>query len=341
MKFMRPLLPVLLIAAALPGCGVESPVGLPGTPGVPAAFQGEWDQIQQAPWNTRYQGERRVTLSVDLDGGERVETQYIERVSSDGQGKFNILPLEAETPVFPDEPTFLNLQGRREGFFFRYRDFRIRNLELFRRNYRHLDAGSSVTVAGRQAWEVRFVRNGVGGRTYAVSFDLETGLVLRCKEYGPRGVLLAGLEYTSLNLDPDLSGVAFFVPGNDEVSFNLESGAGESLLGFKPHLPKVIPAGFVLHETASVRDDMGHRWFKAGYTDGAEMIFFLHRERGTEFYELPITANTKQTGPSSRDEVALFRAGNVRAAQGTVRGQDMIVIGEIPEGDLLQMMRME
>jgi len=341
MKVLRPLLSVLLIAAALPGCGVESPVGLPGTPGVPAAFQGEWDQIQQAPWNTRYQGERRVTLSVDLESGERVQTQYIERVSSNGQGKFNILPLQAETPVFPDEPTFLTLQGRREGFFFRYRDFRIRNLELFRKNYRHLDAGSSVIVAGRQAWEVRFVRTGPGGRTYAVAFDLETGLVLRCNEYGERGVLLAALEYTSLDLDPDLSGVAFFVPGNDEVSFNLGSGEGQSILGFKPYLPKAIPAGFVLHETASVSDDMGNRWFKAGYTDGAEMVFFLHRERGTETYDLPITAKTKQAGPSSRDEVSVFRAGTVRAAQGTVRGQDMIVIGEIAEGDLLRMMRME
>jgi len=339
LKVTRSLLATLLLGVTLSSCGVDQPVGLPGTPGVPAALQGEWNQIQLAPWNTRYQGERLVTVTVELDGSERVQTRYTELVSSDGSGRFNILPLQAETPVAPDEPTFLTLQAQREGFYYRYRDFRIRDLEAFRENYRHLDTGTSVTVAGRSAWEVRFVRNGKKGRVYAVAFDLETGLVLRSNEYGPRGLLLSGLEFTSLDLDPDLSGVAFFVPGNDEQGFDLESGEGEGILGFKPHLPKSVPAGFVLYETASVTDDMGYRWFKAGFTDGVEMVFFLHRERGAGTFDLPMTATAKLATP--RDEVRLFRAGRVSAAQGTVRGQDLIVIGEASERELLQMLRME
>ncbi len=347
MRALRPLA-MLLLGFALSACGVEQPIGLPGTPGVPAAFQGEWDQIQLAPWNTRFQGDRRVSIAVDLDNGEQVQTQYMERVSSDGTGRFNILPLYAESQVFPDEPTFLTLQGRREGFFYRYRDFRIRDLSLFRENYRHLGAGSRVEVAGRTAWEVTFLRNTPRGRTYVVAFDLVTGLVLRCKELDARGNLLSGLEYTSIDFDPELSGVAFFVPGNDEQRFEFDGGEGEEVLGFTPRLPESIPAGFVLHETASVTDGMGLRWFKAGYTDGAEMLFFLYRERTEGRYELPLTVSPQSSstqaastessaGPERRDEVVLFRAGTVHAAQGTVRGHDMIVIGEVPEHDLLQM----
>ena len=335
MSLLRTLLAPLLAGLALQSCGVSLPTGLPATAGVPAALQGQWDQIQLAPSNTRYQGEREVTFTVDLGGDESVQTKYVERVSCDGQGNFNLLPLYAESPVFPDEATFLTLQERREGFYFRYRDFKIRDLTSFLENYSSMGAGHPVTFLGRSAWKIVFVRNTPGGRHYIVTFDVNTGLVLAYEEYDKQGSLLASLEYTSLDMAPDLSGVAFFIPGNNEQPLDLAATNLEQILGFKPRLPKTLPEGFVLLETASVTDNAGNLWIKAGYTDGVEMLFFLHREHTASGYQLPTSASSR-SGPA-RDEVTLFKAGSVLAAQGTVAGQDMIAVGEVSESDLLDM----
>jgi hypothetical protein len=335
MKRRRPLLPLLLVGLALPACGVPLPTDGPDVPGVPAALQGEWKQLQLAPWNTRYQGDRRISFYLEMDGQEPIFTQYVERVSCDGEGNFHILPLYAESLVAPDEATFLLLQERREGFFFRYRDFRIRDLTAFLQNYRNLNAGKSVTVAGRPAWEVVFVRKIPGGRHYVVDFDIETGLVLGYEEYDDTGAKVATLEYLSIEMDPDLDGVPYFVPGNNERPIDLATEDPVAILGFRPRLPQQLPPGFSLLETASVTDDAGNQWFKAGYSDGVEMLFFLHRERTKAVYQLPVSSSSRQT--QSRDEVTVFRAGNVIAAQGTVKDQELIAVGEVPESDLLMM----
>ncbi|MFT5284449.1 MAG: hypothetical protein ACI8TQ_000605 [Planctomycetota bacterium] len=335
MRVLRTLLLPLIVGLAFQSCDVALPKGMAPTAGIPIALQGEWDQIQLAQSNTLYQGERRITFTVELSTGEPIQSKYIERVSCDGAGNFNLLPLYAETPVYPDEATFLELQERREGFYFRYRDFRIRDLTTFLENFRNLDAGSAQTFLGRSAWRVIFVRDTPGGRHYVVTFDVDTGLVLQYDEYDKMGTLVAGLEYTSLDMAPDLSGVAFFIPGNNEQAIDLATDDAQQILGFKPRFPEALPAGFTLMETASVTDTFGNIWIKASYTDGVEMLFFLHRERNAGFFQLP-TSSSSRSGVS-RDEVILFKAGTVLAAQGTVDGHDMIAVGEVPEAHLLGM----
>ncbi len=295
-----------------------------------------WSEIQEAPFTTAFQGVRRVEFRVPDHEGAFVEAAYRELVTCDGLGGFSIHPLSAETPVFPDEETFLLIQESRQGFFFRYRDFQVRDADQLLANFQLVGGIHPTIVAGRSCMEAQLLRLSAGGHHYRVAFDVETGLPLRCVEYDDVANAVASVAFESIDFAPTLLGVDYFQPSNLEVPFDLLDPHAASLLGFEPRIPAFVPPGFKLIETAKVEDHLARRWLKLGYTDGVEMLFFLHRSvDATGAVSYPVVP--RRNGNATEDEVLVFDAGPVVVLQGIVGGDEFIVVGEIAEADLLRM----
>lgn len=291
-----------------------------------------WKQIQEAPYTTRYRGERRIEFSAPGAESDRV-VRYVEEVTCDGLGRFGIEPLYVETEVHPDPATFLLLQGARQGFFFRYRDFAVRDADLVLENFELSGGLEEVLVAGRTCLQARLVRKQAGGHHYEVAFDLLTGLPLRCVEYDEDARRTYGMEFLTVDFAPELGQVAFHVPRNSEEP--LVEGAERESLGFEPVRPLILPAGYRASSASKVEDDLGRRWFKLEITDGIEVLFFLCRSRAG----MPSLPTTLRSSVRDRDtgEVMVFQSGPVTVAQGVVGDWEFIAVGDAPAEPLLRM----
>ena len=328
----------LLAAAVTPGCGDPDALLFPTVQDeelLVQMFDEAWATLQAAPRTVPYSGIRRVSFRTLGPEGTFIDVAYREQVWSDGNGQFHIQPLDAEGPVFPDEATFLLMQARREGFFFRYRDFEVRDADLLVQNYELFGGVHAEQFVGRSGMRAQLLRKLGGGRHYEVVFDIETGLPLRYVEFGDDAEPLASLEYESLDLDPDLSNVPWHLPSNVEETLDLADGSAFAVLGFEPVLPQEVPEGFELHEAAKVEDHQSGRWLKLGYTDGAEMLFFLSRPRPAPV-SLPTTPRSRKS-VQPQDVVKVFGAGPVTVLQGAVGQHEFIVAGEVDQDLLLQM----
>lgn len=329
--------------AALAACGPQNTTGVYIPPNLSQAeftqlVASTWDALQAAPWVTPYSGERTVEFTVPSHEDVPVTIRYRERIVTDGEGGFTIEPLQAETPVFPDEATFLLLQAQREAFYFRYRDFAIRDGDRLLENFQVVGDVLPVTIAGRACQEVQIVRRVSGGRHYRIAFDVETGVPLRYVEYDDNVEEIARMEFDSVDFAPTFDGVPFHIPSNAEVELDLADASDTFRhLGFAPREPGFVPAGFGLFETAKVEDVVGRRWLKLGYTDGVEVLFLLHREVVNGQYALPTTLPTKGT-KRHRDEVMVFTGGPMTVVQGTLGDHEFIAVGEIDDSSLLRML---
>jgi hypothetical protein len=331
----------LLLVLAVSGCdGVVA--SSPQEQALFDALESEWSKVQLAPYLTRFQGDRRVEFTVEVNGELRT-IGYVERVSCDGNGNFNVLPLFVESNVGMDPVTFLIQQEGREGFFYRYRDFAVRDVDAFLQNFVVLKTSFGTVVAGRSCWTILIQRQGaegVDGRLYRVSVDDQTGLVLGCTELDANGNVLAELEYITFDDSPDLGAVTYYVPGNDEQWLDPATDDVAAVLGFEPREPAALPAGFVPYETSTVEDADGNRWLKRGYTDGVELLFFLYREvqDSGNGYQLPkLSSGGTSRADALPDEVLVYTTGSVTVAQGRVGGGEYIAVGQVGEAALLDM----
>jgi outer membrane lipoprotein-sorting protein len=360
----------IVVALALFGASSCERVPVEGAKDQPSASQSEssklqWssaqttliERIQQAPLRVKHGGTRRLEFHYASEGVEHT-LAYQEHVTADGQGRFALDPGQIEQPAMNTQQreVFELLQKQHEGFFFRYRDFGVRQRNLFEANYSVQVLGTPIAVAGRTCTQIDVRRNGRNASsTYRAAIDDETGLVMRWTESTLDGRLLARSEFVDFTLDPVLDGVEWFVSPLQVES--LQSGQDLSAqdlatLGFQPHSLQVLPPGYQLLRSERVIENET-TWLRRVYGDGLENLFVL--ERGPDL-ETPHTApssdhpNRDAQHASSTAQSGTGQAGTNSGGQITVRicqaGQwtlaevssgpgQLFVIGKVGEADVV------
>lgn len=330
----------VLLAALLAACGAESasPPGTPPATGASAPDATELQllqRIREAPMTVAYNGTRRVKMSYRVVGVPH-DLEYVERVFSDGEGGFGIEVLDLVSPSLPaDEEAFFKiLQGNRQGFFYRSRDFRIRDLDLFRESYT-LEQTGFATVCGRECVELEVRRRERSDRWYTVAVDPRTGLVLRSEEH------VGGQVITSIafeELQPGLPAEAPLYEPPFELSPLDAEQPGRPQVGFEILRPTLIPDGYRV-ETIDGLEDQGRLWVRWVYGDGVEQVFFLHSPEpaagASDGSPGALGARSDPVG----DRVTIAAVGPWTVVDGVVRGQGVVALGKVSEESLLQLVQ--
>lgn len=340
----RPLFAALAVALAACGSGTGSDSGvLPSTSSspVPISIPEGLASIERM-LELSHAGVRRVEVTDHSVDPPRF-LAFRERVTTDGNGHYSLEPTEAITPVAPDWTQFSLLQRIREGYLFRHRDFAIRDLGLFQENYVLIDLDSSIQIAGRDCARYRVEHRRIehqtqstGSKQYEVAIDVTTGIVLRYEAFDAQGRALVAVEYEIYDATPDLSG---FVPHEDispprelDWTWDLPVQIHQPV-----QTPRVLPEGYALRRAVTLKDGTSQHWLRLTYTDGVESLFFLTQIDNPFFVAgagpiTPITPGSVQVS-----SVAVFQMGSATAAQGTFGGRQFIVVGKVPEAELLDM----
>ena len=299
-------------------------------------------QVQHAPDLVRHSGTRRVESRYLLDGS-RDALIYREEIQTDGQGHFKITPLGALQGGVANPSEFIAIQMIRTGFNQRYRDFLVRDLAAFLENYQLTSASTIVQVAGRDCLELNIARVD-GSASYEVDLDVQTGLVLRYREFDAAGELYSMMEYETYDADPDLTGVVFHQPNNAEVPL-----VSADQLPFVPLSPKLLPdSAFTFMEATRITEPVnGGQFAKLTFTDGVETVFFI--DGGPDSVNRPSFAPKAGVAPGYAgfsagqgveltDEVRVFHEGPLTVVWGNVVGHSIFIVGKAPKGELLDML---
>ncbi len=261
---------------------------------------------------------------------------FRERITTDGQGRFSIEPVEALTGTIMDWGSFELLQRAREGLVFRYRDFALRDAGLFERNWRWTGLGPD-TVAGRPCERYRVERTAGAPALHEVWIDQVSGILLASRQFDAQGVEFSSMEYESLDLAPDLSGVAWHEPANQERELDWTRGIGDQVDDALLQ-PRLLPEGYALRAASTVEDG-SRRWLKLTFVDGVETLFFLQALSSGPEARTGTDAGMDWTAGEApaAGQVVVFAVGATTAAQATIGEHRLIAIGKVAEAELLDM----
>lgn len=309
-------------AAGAPGRTETGIQGLQSTP--PPSFLA---RMPDAPERVPHSGLRRVEYHVDVDGVPS-SLVYEERVTADGTGHYAIEPVSVQEPALtlPQREIFEELQRARQGFFFKYRDLRVRDLDLFLANYSVRVLASAPVVAGVECVEIEVTaRRGARG-SYRMAVDAATGLVMRSEERDASGALVASTAFLEFTSAPVLHGVDFHVerhPGTPIEHASLPTG-------FTPARPQILPDGY-REMSSEVLELAGDTYVRRVYGDGLENVFFLQREEPN-----PTVA---QIHAGSTVKVRMAQVGAFRVAEAELPRGNFFVVGKVSEADVLGILR--
>jgi hypothetical protein len=269
-----------------------------------------------------HKGMRRVELTESA--ASPFTLIYREEISVSEDGSFAIDPIEVVQPQMSPSKRdlFLLMQKTREGFFYRHRDFRIRDLGRFLDQYNVTQSPGVIFVANRECLELDIRKNEGLGARYVICVDPLTGLCLRTEEFDANGFLLGLYEYESLDLSPsfaaDLSGgpTAWSPISSNETSAQVLD-------------PLWIPEGYASQATEEIVDAMGTQWVRHRFTDGAEPLFLMHDLRPAG--SVPVNRTTG----NALTRVWVHRVGAWTVVEGTAGDAHLVAIGKRPEADLI------
>jgi hypothetical protein len=336
-----------LCTAWLSGCGTRADVGPASSNAMTGqSTQAFLEKIPDAPMKVAYVGLRHFSLNYKQGEESRV-LEYDENVTSDGRGKFSIVPGQVLSPRMTAEQSqiFAILQENRDGFFYRYRDFRIRDWKTFRQTWRVNDTGVQETIAGRDTavLEIRRIQDGTGpsamGRStsnwYRAWIDPETGLVMRADEFDVTGALVSRVEFLTFTLTPDLSAAVLHGDRMPGVPLDMKSDTTGSL-GFQVLTPTILPEGYRLEKAESLSDGTS-TWARLVFGDGVEQLFFL------QTLAVPGQPGSAaglhrqvDVGPNS---VLGFHVGAWTVLQGQFHDLRAIVVGKTDGASLARMLK--
>lgn len=309
--------------------------GLLGARTVPTCFEG----LPEAPFVTHFRGDRLVTLRYQDASGAPATLEYLEEVASDGAGAHTIVPVQVLAPgmTFAEEADFLQRQAAREGFFFRYRDFRVHDWSSFQLNYEVLDLGQTDAVAGVscKVFEVRRVDG--SGPVRRVSVDPQTSLVLAEEVLSPDGALVRRTRFQTFQSGADLSDLQLTGASSSWTPTDL-AALGQQLQG-DLLVPDAPPAGHEL-EAVSWRPAAGlvtaqADWAQLVYGDGVDSVFFLYEDGMTAGGSTPNPYTSGQAG----DLVRVYRFADWTLVEGRLRSRRVILVGRAHEQELLLMLQ--
>ncbi len=301
-----------------------------------------------APERVAHAGLRRVEIHLPADaatvGADSANLVYDERITADGAGHYAIEPVTVVSPSMtqPQREIFEELQRARQGFFFKYRDLRVRDLELFLGNYAVTVVDEPAFVAGVECVEIEVTPRADPRRSYRLAVDPRTGLVLRTIERDATGVVVASTTFLEFTRTPSLEGVEFHA----ELYAGTPLEGAELPKGFAPARPQILPRGY-REVSSEVVELAGDTYVRRVYGDGLENVFFLQREE-------PAVAVDAAADPVAADGMPQVHAATprggavmVRIAQvgsfcvaEAVRGRcTYFVIGKVSEADVLDILR--
>ncbi len=289
-----------------------------------------FEQIAAAPEHTLFAGTRRWLIRAEQDGAIQ-ESEYVERVAADGRGGFALAPVDVVRPAMRDSQLqlFELMQKGREAFLYRYRDVRIRDVDLMHQHYTARATGAVVSVAGRACDVIEIDKTREPRTHYVLAIDQVTRLVLRSEEFARAGVLVARMEFESFDPQPDLSGVAMHA---NLPSTPIDANAANMAeLGFHLRRPTLVH-GFQLARAEKL-DDGTRTWARILYHDGVEPLFYL---QGGPLHAHGANPTPVPTSPiGGMPVVRVFRSGSWTLASCERDGYQFLVAGKISEDDLL------
>jgi len=341
----QPLSPVFLLAAWLfTGCGGELDVS--SETGSSSLNIGVDDRpyLRVSPTNLEllarperwlevvHVGRRRVTF-YDESGGS---SSFIERVATDGSGRFSIEPVEALTPLELDWGSFHLRQVSRQGFIFRHRDFAIRDVQLFQENWTLEELGYNSTVAGRRCDLLRARRvDAPNAPSYQLLID-SAGLLLAYREFDSDEQLMSEMRYLSFTDDPSqevLDEIIWYEPALDEnleLDWNAPLGAQVPRLNGKSlFVPRWLPSGFSLRRASYSRlgEDF---WLRLNYTDGVETLLYastLPGDSSSDSSDAP-GIDPPNVADGQPESVRTYSIGRIAALQGVLRHRQVMALGK-------------
>lgn len=302
---------------------------------LPAGTPGFLALVPHAHLSTRLMGVRRAEFDWPTSTGS-IRVVQLERVAADGTGRFLVDPLSVLEPVLTQDQRDLHalLQKNREGFYYNWRDFRIRDLQLLLQNWELVVVGEE-TVAGRIGTVITLRRQGQATPLrYRAVIDPPTGLVLAHEEYDDVGKTVSRMRWEDLQVNPQLPELAWHVdrfPG-DELH---DGAAGTAQLGVRPAAPQTLPPGFRL-ASSEVFAAGGRGWLRRVYSDGVDSLFFLQSPR-------PAPTGHQQIGVDGARGVArpalMYRAGPWVACDFAREHDKVMVVGRLDDQGLLHLLR--
>lgn len=286
------------------------------------------ERMPDAPFNVHFEGTRELVQTIE-SGGQRIQHHFQEKVGADGSGKFAI---EAELLSGPQDPEIFALkQLPQQGHNYRQRDFRIRDLQLFRQSYQLTMTDADVPIAGINCVEFQVGRNDGSPAHYTVHVDPSSALVLRSEERDATGVVVARMEYSSIEYGADLSDMVL-TDGRmqrEELDVNTLIDDSASTLGFEMRIPTLPAPGFELDTATHLTDPAGRHWLKLSYLDGVEVLTFMHRAQN-----VPAPGSLDQV---SSGEATVITLGNLVVVSGEIDRTGFVITGRALEDDLLTM----
>ncbi len=283
--------------------------------------------VPDAPERVPHAGLRRVEVHVDVDG-QPTSLVYLERVTADGHGRYAIELVQVDQPsMTPSQlEIFEELQRARQGFFFKYRDLRIRDLELFLQNYTVEVLPAMPLVAGVECVEIDVHPRLPRGAQYRMAIDTRTGLVMRAVERDANGQVIASSAFEEFTPNPGPSAAQFFVeryPGTPLAGAPLPPG-------FVPAAPQILPEGY-REITSDLLEVAGDHYVRRVYGDGLENLFFLQRR------EPP--SSSGQSAESATYRVRLAQLGAWRVAELVQTRGSLFVLAKVSEAEVLEFLR--
>lgn len=285
-----------------------------------------------APARVAHTGLRRIEVRSTVDG-EPTSLVYDERILADGTGRYAIEPVSVAAPSMtnPQREVFEELQRARQGFFFKYRDLRVRDVELFLANYAVNVVAEPAVVADVECLEIEVTARFGPHRSYRLAVDTSTGLILRSLERDASGAVVATTTFLELSLTPPGQKAEF------DAEFYAERYPGTPLAdatlpaGFVPARPQILPEGY-REVSSDVLELEGQTYVRRVYGDGFENLFFLERRE-------PAPVATLVTGNPPTVTVRIAEVGSFRVAE-ALRGRgSFFVVGKVSEADVLAILR--
>jgi hypothetical protein len=283
--------------------------------------------VPDAPERVAHSGVRRIEVHVDVDGVP-TSLAYDERVVADGQGHYSIELAQVLQPTMtqPQLEIFEEMQRARQGFFFKYRDLRIRNLDLFLQNYAVDVLDGVQVVAGVECVEIDVSPRLPRGTRYRLAIDPRTGLVLRAVERDQNGQVVTSSEFLEFSDNPGHGHVEFFQERFPGIPL-----AGAPLPpGFVPVTPQVLPEGY-REVTSDLLEVAGDHYVRRVYGDGFENLFFLQRREPAP--------PSGQGAESATHRVRLAQLGAWRVAELVETRGSLFVLAKVSEAEVLELLR--
>lgn len=307
------------------GAGAQGGSQNSGTGGTSAAGRSGADLLTKLadPQLPAHHGIRLVRLSAGPDSP--IVLIYREEVSVAEDGTFAIDPLEVVQPQMSpqSEDIFLLLQKARESFFYRFRDFRIRDIALFTQQYTTIQSFNSAMVGGKECVELDIQRNDGTGNRYLLWVEPNSGLCLRVQEYDAAGLFVGEVEYESVEFAPSFAAP---LSGGPTTWTPIDESASPSTA----LLPLWIPEGYVHVSTETRSGPLGGEWLRLRYTDGVETLFVLQGENQT-----PETTLPRGVDPHTLTRVSVHEVGSWTVVEGDPGELHLVVLGKCHEADLV------